>query len=269
MTLFRQHAKSEAISTLVWAAILGFIGFITTYLWEIMSTSGSIAQLEKAITGAQGALKGWIGAGEGGFATLDGWIQSYVLGSWITLPYVIFTALFVAGMITREMDRRTIEFVLSLPVSRTEVLLSRFGVLAGSLTVLHLANYIGVVAGVVAQGQTGHPGRYAIALLNSLLLFLFLGALMLLVSLYIDDYGPGTGTMLGIGLGLNFFHIATADTSGALKSIREWLPFGLHNVNAIVGRGEVPWGDMALLGGGALLFVALGVWVFQRKQIAV
>ncbi|MDF2629453.1 MAG: ABC-type transport system, permease component [Symbiobacteriaceae bacterium] len=269
MTLFRQHAKSEAISTLVWAAILGFIGFFTTYLWEMMSKSGSIAQLEKAMEGAQGVVKGLIGTGEGSFATLDGWIAGYVLGSWISLPYVIFTALFVAGMITREMDRRTIEFVLSLPVSRTEVLLSRFGVLASSLTVLHLANYIGVVAGVAAVGQAGHPGRYALAILNSLLLFLFLGALMLLVSLYIDDYGPGTGTMLGIGLGLNFFHIATADASEAIKSLREWLPFGLHDVNAIVGRGEVPWGDMALLGGGALLCLGLAVWAFQRKQIAV
>jgi ABC-2 type transport system permease protein len=269
MTLFRQHAKSEAISTLVWAAILGFIGFITTYLWEMMVTSGSIAELEKAMAGAQGVVKGLIGTGQGSFSTLDGWISGYVLGSWITLPYVIFTALFVAGMITREMDRRTIEFVLSLPVSRTQVLLSRFGVLAGSLTVLHLANYVGVVAGVAAIGQAGHPERYALAELNSLLLFLFLGALMLLVSLYIDDYGPGTGTMLGIGLGLNFFHIATADATGAVKSLRGWLPFGLHDVNAILVRGEIPWADMVILAGGALLLLGLAVRVFQRKQIAV
>lgn len=269
MTLFKQHAKSEAISTLVWAAILGVVGFFTTYVYEMMSASGSIDELQKAMANAQGVVKGLIGTGEGTFATLDGWIQGYVLGSWITLPYVIFTALFVAGMITREMDRRTIEFVLSLPVSRTQMLLSRFGVLAGSLTVLHLANYVGVVAGVMALGQAGHPGRYALAVLNSLLLFLFLGALMLLVSLYFDDYGPGTGAMLGIGLGLNFFHIATADATGAVKSLRDWLPFGLHDVAGIVSRGEVPWGDLAILGGGALLFLGLAIWVFQRKQIAV
>lgn len=269
MTLFKQHAKSEAISTLVWAAILGVIGFFTTYMYQMMSESGSIAQLEKAIANAQGVVKGLVGISDSSFGTLNGWIQGYVLGSWITLPYVIFTALFVAGMITREMDRRTIEFVLSLPVSRTQMLLSRFGVLAGSLTVLHAVQYVGVVTGVAALGQEGHPGRYAVAVLSSLLLFLFLGALMLLVSLFIDDYGPGTGTMLGIGLGLNFFHIATADATGAVKSLREWLPFGLHDVTAIVGRGEVPWGDMAILGAGALIFLGLAIWVFQRKQIAV
>ncbi|HYF76747.1 MAG TPA: ABC transporter permease subunit [Symbiobacteriaceae bacterium] len=269
MTLFRQHAKSEAISTLVWAAILGVIGFVTTYIYDVMSTSGSIAQMEKAMANAQGVVKGLIGMDGGTFGSLDGWIQGYVLGSWITLPYVIFTALFVAGMITREMDRRTIEFVLSLPVSRTQVLLSRFGVLAGSLTVLHLASYVGMAAGVMALGQEGHFGRYALAVLSSLLLFLFLGALMLLVSLFIDDYGPGTGTMLGIGLGLNFFHIATADATGVVKSLRNWLPFGLHDVNAIVSRGEVPWVDMLILGGGALLFLVLAIRVFQRKQIAV
>lgn len=268
MTLIRQHAKSEAISTLVWAVILGLAGFFTTYLWEVMRSSGSMAELEKALTNAQGVIKSLVTGGTS-LTTLDGWIQGYALGGWLALPYVIFTALFVAGMITREMDRRTMEFVLSLPVSRGQLLVSRWLVLAGSLTVLHLMQFIGVVSGVAVIGQEGSPGRYAIAVINSLLLYLFLGTLMLLVSLFFDDYAPGTGAVLGIGMGLNVFHMATSDATGALKSLREALPFSWYDVQSIILKGDVPWGDMALLAGGTILLLALSVWLFRRKQIAV
>lgn len=269
MTLIRHHAKTEALSTLIWAAVLGVMGFLTTYMWEMMRTSGSMADLEKTLANAQGVVKSLVGTSGVSLFTLDGWIQGYSLGGWNSLLYVIFTALFVAGMITREMDRRTIEFVLSLPVSRSQLLLSRYAVLAGSLALLHLSQWIGVVSGVASIGQDGSPGRYGVALLNSLLLQLFLGSLMLVASLFFDDYGPGTGAVLGIGLGLNLLHMGTGDATGALKSLRDALPFSWYDVTAIIIKGEVPWGDMLLLGGGALLFLGLAVWIFQRKQITV
>jgi hypothetical protein len=92
---------------------------------------------------------------------------------------------------------------------------------------------------------------------------------MLLVSLFFDDYGAGSGTMLGIGLGLNFLYMGTADATGALKSLRQLLPFSLYDVQDIVINGAVPWGDMAILASGAVILLAASVWVFQRKPIAV
>jgi ABC-2 type transport system permease protein len=269
MTLFKQHVKTEAISTLIWAVILGLLGFMTTYMWDLLRTSGSLADLQKALENAQGIIKTLVGTDGISMLTIDGWIQGYSMGGWVSLLYVIFTALFVAGMVTREMDRRTMEFVLSLPISRAQLLLSRWLVMASSLVLLHLAQFAGVLAGVYALGAEGHPGRYAVAAVNSLLLYLFLGSLMLLVSLFIDDYGAGTGAMLGVGLGLNFAYMATADATGALKTLREVLPFSLYDVQSIVIKGTTPWGDMAVLGVGTILLLALSVWVFQRKQIAV
>ena len=268
MTLFRQHAKTEALSVLVWSVILGLAGFMTTYMWEMFSSSGSLADLQKTLETAPGALKGLFGSGVD-LLTFNGWVQGYALGTWVALPYVIFTALFVAGMVTREMDRRTMEFLLSLPVSRAQFIVSRWLVLVMALAALHLTQFVGVWSSAVAIGQQAEPGRYALAQLSSTLLFLFVGSLMLAASVLIDDYGRGTGAMLGIGLGLNLFHMATGDATGALKSLRDVLPFSLHDVAAIVMKGEVPWGDMAILGGGSLLFLAVAIWLFQRKQITV
>jgi|GEM_PF-1357231 len=269
MTLFRQHAKTEAISTLIWALILGLVGFVTVYIWDVVMSSGSLANLEKVLQNAQGALKGLVGSGGVSLASVEGWMTGYVLGGWVSLLYVIFTALFVSGMITREMDRRTMEFVLSLPVTRAQLVLSRWLVLAGSLTLLHLVHFLGVLGGMAALGQAGHPGRYALAICNALLLHLFLGTLMLLASMFIDDYGMGTGATLGIGLGLTFFHMGTGDATGVLGSVRDLLPLSWYDVQPIVLQGQVPWGNLTALVIGTGLLLALSVWVFQRKQIAV
>ncbi|HWI51728.1 MAG TPA: ABC transporter permease subunit [Symbiobacteriaceae bacterium] len=269
MTLFRQHAKTEAISTLIWASVLGLVGFVTVYIWDVVVKSGSLETLEKVLENSQGALKALVGSGGVSLVSMDGWVQGYVLGGWISLLYVIFTALFVAGIVTREMDRRTMEFLLSLPVSRTQLLLSRWLVLAGSLALLNLVHYLGVLGGLAALGQAGHPARYAVAILNTLLLHLFLGTLMLLASLFIDDYGMGTGATLGIGLGLTFFHMGTSDATGALKSLRELLPLSWCDVQPIVMQGHVPWDHFSTLVVGTGLLLAISVWVFQRKQIAV
>lgn len=269
MTLFRQHARSEAVSTLIWALVFGLVGFGTTYIWDVMRSSGAMADLQKTLESAPGALKALVGATGANMLTLDGWIQGYAMGSWVSVVGVIFTALFVVGMITREMDRRTMEFVLALPVSRTQLLVSRWLVLAGSLAAISLAHFVGVWSAVTYLGQEGHPGRYAVVAINSLLLLLFLGTLMLLVSLFIDDYGPGSGAMLGIGLGLDLMYMFTTDATGVLKNLHAVLPFSLYDPQSIIIKGVVPWGHLTILGGGALLLLALSVWVFQRKQIAV
>lgn len=269
MTLIRQHARTEAVSILAWTAVFGFVGFVTTYLWRVVLDSGALDVLEATLRSAPSTLKGMIGPGGMSLVNLDGWIQGYVLGNWISLLYVIFTALFVAGMVTREMDRRTIAFLLSLPVSRAQLLLSRWLVLLGSLALLHLAHFAGLLLGLGALGETGHPWRYALAEVNSLLLYLFMGGLMLVVSLFIDDFGPGTGATLGVGLGLVFYHMSTGEATGTLKALRGALPLSFYDVQSIVMLGEVPWGDLAVLGSGAILLLLLSVWLFQRKQIAV
>ncbi|HEY3367726.1 MAG TPA: ABC transporter permease subunit [Symbiobacteriaceae bacterium] len=269
MTLFRQHAKSEAASTLTWAIVFGLLGVFTVYMFEMMRSSGSLAELEKTLENAQGVLKALVGNGGQSLLSAEGWLAGYVLGGWSSLVYVVFTAMFVVGMITREMDRRTMEFVLSLPVSRTQLLLSRWLALAGSLATVLLAQFIGVWATVGALGYDVSLGRIALTQFNSLLLYLFLGSLMLLVSLFFDDYGAGTGVMLGIGLGLDLLHMATGESTGVMKSLHDVLPFSFLNVQAIMIKGTVPWGDMAILAVGAGLFLALSIWVFQRKQITV
>jgi ABC-2 type transport system permease protein len=206
--------------------------------------------------------------GNASLTTFSGFLQAYGFGSWVWIPLLIYTALFAVSITTREVDRRTMEFLLALPVSRRQVVASRWGGMALALLVLHAAHFLAIWLGVLAIGEEPEVGRYLLADLNSWLLFLALGSVLMAIDMGIDDYGRGVGVNLGIGLALFAFHLGTETAQGALKTVRNLLPLAYYDPAAIIGRGDVPWGNLAILAGLALAGLGLGVSLFERKQIA-
>lgn len=268
MILVRQHIKTEWVSSLIWAAVLCLMPLATVLLWDSLRQSGTVADLEAMLSRMPESMQGIYGITTD-IHSLNGWLEGMAFGGWLQILYVIYVALFVAGILTREMDRRTMEFLLSLPVTRMQVLLSRWAVLAGSLLLIEIAHVTGVWVGVRMIGETADLGAYAVAGLNSLLLYLALGGFLLAVSILVDDYGKGVGLMIGLGLGSYIAYSLSADLAGPVANLRGLLPFAYYDANRIIGKGEIPWSDMAVLLLAAVLFLALAVALFRRKQITV
>jgi len=268
MTLLKQQAKSEWVSVLVWGLLIGGWLLFMVVLYGYLRDSELMRSFQEMLAKMPPAMAVLYGS-KSGFISVNGWLQSYAFGSWLSIPMVIFTGLFVADLVTREIDRRTMEFVLSLPISRTRLLISRWVGLVLALLLLHLIQLVAVLIGVRAIGESISLGRYLVAELNSVLLYLALGDVFLLISLFINDYGPCLSTIMGLGLGLFFFHVATDSATGALKAVRDALPFAHLNAAQIITQGEVPVGDMALLAAIAAVALLISIYVFDRKQIAV
>lgn len=267
--LMKQHAKSEWVSLLVWSLILGAFVFFTVLLWNFALTQGMMADLESIMRNIPAALRGALGFES--FATLNNWLQFYSVNfaGFMALPILAYVALFAASMVTREMDRRTMEFLLSLPVSRWQVIVSRWGNLAIALAVLHVAHFVALVLGVLSVGEEPAIGRYLLVELNAALLYLAIGSVMLVVSLLTDDYGRGLVFTFLIGYGLYFLHAGTDGAQGLLGKLHAALPFGLFNAQAILGQGDFPTSDLIGLVLYAVGGLAVSGWLFQRKQIAV
>lgn len=266
MTLIKQQLKQEWLSLLVWGLVMGGLVFLTIALYRQMGEA--MVEMEEVVRQLPESVRAIYG-GNVSLRTLSGFLQAYGFGNWIWIPFLIYTALFAVSITTREIDRRTMEFLLALPVTRWQVLLSRWGGMALALLALHGMHLGAIWAGVLLNGQPAELGRYLLADLNSWLLMLAVGSLMMLVNLFVDDYSRGVGINLGIGLGLFAFHIGTEQATGTLQRVRELLPLAYYDPALIVGQGQVPWGDLAVLVGIIALSLPLSVAIFQRKQIAV
>jgi len=201
--------------------------------------------------------------------TPEGWLAVAAYGRWIDIPFLIFTGLFVAGIVTREMDRRTLVFLLALPVARWQILVVRWIVFAAALAMLHAARTCAAAAGLRFIGQEVEGSRLLAVELNSVLLYLALGSLLLAMSLFFNDYGRGIATLLGTGLGLYFFYIFTAETKGLPARLREALPFSFYDPGTILLGGEIPVAHYLILGILAIAFLLVAIFLFQRKPVAV
>ncbi|HYG57844.1 MAG TPA: ABC transporter permease subunit, partial [Symbiobacteriaceae bacterium] len=248
--LMKQHAKTEWVSVVVWSVILGAFGFFTVVMWDMAVTQGFMADF-KALMDSLGPIRVLFGITED-LATFSTWLQFFTFGGWLSLLLLAFAAMFAVGIVTREMDRRTMEFLLSLPVARWQVILARWANMALALLILHMTMFVSVLLGAAAVGEEAAAARYLTAEVNGFLVMLAVSGFMLVVSMLTDDYGRGLIYTLGLGFGLYFFHLGTDQATGVLKTIRGALPFALYDTHAIIGKGEVPLGDMAALAAMAL-----------------
>lgn len=266
MSLLRHQLRTELVSLVIWSLSLGALVFYTVVMWQQLKNGGGLAALEEMLRNMPPAFKGLYGSAFN-ITQLTGWLQGYAFGGYLNLIYSIYVGLFAAGMVTREVDQRTLEFLLALPVTRAQLLLSRWLGMVVSLVCVHLTHLLGVVLGVLTLGQKPAWGNFLVASLNSLLLYVAIGGLLLAVTLFINDYGPAVGSSIGIATGLYLLYSLTESSTGLVKGLRKLDPYALFNAGPIIGNGEIPWSNMAILSGVAAAALALSLYLFQRKQI--
>ncbi len=110
-----------------------------------------------------------------GFITAE--VFSYmgiVLGAYVAF----LTASFAAG----EIEQKSSELMLSLPVSRVHVLLSRFATLLPIIVVLMVAMLLGIVAGAGYVGESIDVTRFAYGMLFTAVFLLAVGGGSMLLS---------------------------------------------------------------------------------------
>lgn len=245
--LLCQQVKREARSLFIWCLVIAALVFFEMGIWESLRASGSLDMLEKVMKNAPPEIRQLYPVVA--LTTPEGWLAVAAYGRWIDIPFLIFTGLFVAGIVTREMDRRTLVFLLALPVARWQILVVRWIVFAAALAMLHAARTCAAAAGLRFIGQEVEGSRLLAVELNSVLLYLALGSLLLAMSL--------------------FFYIFAAETKGLPARLREALPFSFYDPGTILLGGEIPVAHYLILGILAIAFLLVAIFLFQRKPVAV
>lgn len=263
MTLLKHQIKADWSGLAAWAVLTGLGGWFMVYMYDVMVNTGVMTYLAEMMQSMPPAWKAVWGAGS--VLSLSGWIRSFVYGIIAPLIFSIYVGIYVVGLVTREADQHNLEFLLSLPVGRLQVILTRwFGLLTG---LAFLQAVLAVTVGLSAGGDAAAsmPG-FIWANVNMFLMFTTVGGLLLVVSLFIDDYPRGTAVTLGLALGMGFLNFILQDSPGA--AARRILPQYYFDAMKVMAGGSVPWGDLAVLAGASAIFLVASVCIFSRKQIA-
>jgi ABC-2 type transport system permease protein len=200
-------------------------------------------------------------------ATLEGFLGLELFSFFLPALTLAFGIAYGGSAIGSEEDSGTLDVLLSYPVSRSSVLVQKFGAITIFTLLVLVASTIGLLIGVVMVDTSIDAGNLAAAVLNVGLLTLFFGTL----TLALTGVGLNRGAASGISAGLaaiTFLMNGLAPLADLPDAIRHVTPWYYYDAVEVLLSGFVPINAAVLLLGIVILLV-IGLVGFQRRDIAV
>ena len=183
----------------------------------------------------------------------------------ITLLGSIYAMILGSGIISKEEDEKTIEFLLAKPVSRTKIITSKILAVLSYIVLfnimLFIANYI--MMEVLKTG--GFDIKVFILLsLGALLLHLTFAAIGLLISVFIIKARTVMSVSLGVVLGMYFLGLASS-MSDKLTGLKYVSPFKYVDAADIIINAKIDYMYIIIM---VLIigFSLIGTYIFYRKK---
>ena len=160
-------------------------------------------------------------------------------------------------VVSRDVERKSMDLILSAPISRRRLLLERTAAVSALMLVI-LIMLLGAVLGAVASIDVEvDVGDVAATFLVSFPLMLVIVAWSAILSVYFNDMKTAMGASFGIAFVLYMSLNYLADVS----------PFGYYKFSDLLYGEWTSWGDVVVLLvlSGVLMGIALEM--FNRKEL--
>ena len=260
--LYKQECKMNMKSLLIWLVCVSGMCLCCILLFSSMAESmGAMAETMASM----GAFASAFGMDRLSIATLEGFYAAEV-GTIHTLGGAMFAALLGIGLLSKEEEGHTGDFLHTLPISRKEVVGAKYMTLVTGVTVFNVISVVVYLLGIVILGEEIAISEFFLYHGMQWLLHLELGTVCFLIS------ACNRKNKLGIGLGLTFL-LYVWDLIGRvipdLKNTLFLTPFSYANASDVFSAGTVEWKALAI-GIVVLIGTLVGAFVvYNKKDLAV
>jgi len=256
----------------VYFCVVAFTGSVSDA--RIEGASDTVNTKELVAKGAYDKLiehplmKAWVGDMGVEMYSIKGFM-SFELFSSLTLFIIIYFLVQYAGAFSSEMENRTIDIILSTPLSRRRLFISRYLSWVAVNLIVIVGWTVFMYVGVVSIGETANAPLADIARTTFLFLpfALTVQGFCMLTSVATHDSRKAYGIAFGIYYGMYVLRIVSM-LSERMSFLKYFTIFQYWDYNAVFVAGVVRWGGILLL---TLLSIGLfiaGLTVFQRKDLA-
>lgn len=248
-----------------WVGGLVALAAMMVAFYPALEDFGDFEELMEAYPDYFLAMFGIEEAGE--FLTAEGFLHGELYSAMLPIIFLIFTIMRGAAATAGEEQGGTMDLVLSVPISRSRVVVDKFlamvaltAGLALSLVVVELIGNLLVDMGLSIEGIIAVN-------LGVVLLALLFGALAMAIGSWTGRRTIAAGAAAGAAVAA-FFINGLAPLVPALETPQKFSPFYWFLDSKPLSNGFA-WGQLVLLTGVTLVLFSVAVWAFRRRDIAV
>lgn len=261
--LFLSTLKSKYKLILICSAALVLYSVIIISMFDPNNAAASKAYMEMMPESLTKAL---------GFTIMDPGLTAFLGTIMYSMPYMLFMIIFAIiasnSLMARNVDRGSMAFFLSTPVSRTKVTLTQGSVLiAGQIIMATLLTSLSILTAILMFGSEAlEIGTFIKVNVMGLLVFFVVGAYSFLFSCLFNEEKHSIAFSAGLTLGFYVMN-AASNMSSDLSWLNKISIFGAFNPAKIIN------GSVDILS-TAIIFFTLGVilygasiYIFNKRNL--
>jgi len=263
LEILKRTIKDKSLGAILVAVILFlYIFWLATFFPQMGSLGNSFQQFAQ-----DSAFKAFVGDQVLTLTSYPGFISMEVF-SYMGLVVGAFIAFLTASLIAGEIEQKTSDLLLSLPVSRVSLIIQRFVALIPVILLIAVAMLGAIYCGGVYIGDQIQVLWFvcAIAFLGAFLLAVAAGSL--LVSALMSDGKKAALVSVGI-----LFAMYLLENVGSMVTGLDWARqlslFHYAQLINIAVAHEVDWVSMAILLVFTVVCLVLAAFVFKQRDINV
>ena len=272
LSFYRNVLTLGRVGVIAWSVVLVLWALLVVWIYPSLENTG--VNFEDYLNAMPDQLRASMGiAGEAESALIfDAGAFTYVgflnveYISWLPLLLGIYAVVYCGGLISKEVERGTLDVVLSQPVERTTFLLSK---LAGFLTLALAAtafSAIAVLLGALTIGEDANLGNVVAVHAVSYLLVAAIAGYSTLASCVTLDPGRSLA-VAGVLTALTYF----ANVLGSAIQAVGWVKYGslfyYYDSLRVIAEGAVNWTGIAVYVGVFVVTTLASLAVFRKKDL--
>jgi len=259
-----QTVKENMKATIIFTLL--FAGMATLYSSFYPQFKDLLADMAKDpnVLNTFGGLTG----GSGDFASYIGFLNLELYSIFFVLILGIIIAFISATIISKEIESKTIDLLMSNPVSRKQIIIERFLGLIPMIIIINFFTMFVVYGVTIALGESLDFFNLFLTHLYAVPYFLSLIAISLLISIISDEKMKSSIFMIALLVGMFFLEYIShltpdAENIGLVSLTHYYKPY------TTLKFGEVDANGVIVLMSVTIVALVISILYFDRKDINV
>lgn len=261
MHLLWQECKMNFKTLLIWSLCVGGLCLGCICLYD--SVGDSVSEMSDMFAD-MGAFSEALGMDKVSIGTLEGY-YAVEISTLLSLGGAMFAAMLGAGLVAKEEEGKTCEFLNALPLGRARIIGEKYAAIAALLAAFHVICMGLILAGFAWMGASPDMGNFARYHALAFFMCLEIGTVCFLLSA-LQRKKP-VGAAIGFAVLLYMLDLLCRVVP-ALGKIKYVTPFYYSNAADIFAGSEIPVAACGIGGAVTVMSLCLTVWVYGKKDLA-